>query len=142
MFVEVTDEAGPGFQQVLSSRGLAVADYDDDGDLDMLLTHLDEPPSLLRNDSEVGSWLIVVCEDEKGGIIPIGTEVEVTAGGRTQWRDIASGDSYMSTHDPRPHFGLGDVETVDEVKVTWPDKTVSVRKNVRARQLLRIKKGT
>ena len=108
----------------------------------MLITHLDAPPSLLRNDSEVGSWLVVVCEDEKGGIVPIGTEVEVTAGGRTHWRDIASGDSYMSTHDPRPHFGLGAVETVDRVKVTWPDKTVSVRKNVPARQILRIKKGT
>ena len=142
MFVDVTEAAGPGFQQVLSSRGLALADYDDDGDLDMLLTHLDAPPSLLRNDSKVGSWLVVVCEDEKGGIIPIGTEVQVTAGGVTQWRDIASGDSYMSTHDPRPHFGLGELETVDEVVVTWPDKTTSVRKNVSARQFLRIKKGT
>ena len=138
MFVDVTEASGPGFQQVLSSRGLAMADYDDDGDLDMLLTHLDAPPSLLRNDSEVGSWLIVVCEDERGGIIPIGTEVEVTAGGRTQWRDIASGDSYMSTHDPRPHFGLGGAETVEEIKVTWPDQTTSVRTNVPARQILRI----
>ena len=68
--------------------------------------------------------------------------MEVTAGGRTQWRDIASGDSYMSTHDSRPHFGLGEIETVDEVKVTWPDKTVSTRTNVPARQILRIKKGT
>jgi hypothetical protein len=48
----------------------------------------------------------------------------------------------MSTHDPRPHFGLGELETVDEVVVTWPDKTTSVRKNVPARQILRIKKGT
>jgi hypothetical protein len=48
----------------------------------------------------------------------------------------------MSTHDPRPHFGLGDAETVDEVKVTWPDKTVSVRTDIPARQILRIKKGT
>jgi hypothetical protein len=108
----------------------------------MLITHLDSPPSLLRNDSEVGSWLIVVCEDERAGIVPIGTEVRVTSGGRTQWRDIASGDSYMSTHDPRPHFGLGSAETVDEVEVIWPDNTRSVRRNVPARQILRIKKGT
>jgi len=127
---------------VRASRGLALADYDDDGDLDLLITHLDAPPSLLRNDSEVGSWLVVVCEDERGGIAPIGTEVRVTAGGVTRWRDIASGDSYMSTHDPRPHFGLGSAETVDEIDVTWPDKTRSVRTNVPARQILRIKKGT
>jgi len=141
-FVDVTDAAGPGFAQVLSSRGLAVADYDDDGDLDMLITHLDAPPTLLRNDSRTGSWLVVVCEDERGGIVPIGTEVRVTAGGRTWWRDVASGDSYMSTHDPRPHFGLGSLETVDRVEVTWPDRTKSVRTNVPARQFLRIRKGT
>jgi len=142
MFVEVGADAGPGFAEVRSSRGLAVADYDDDGDLDLLITNLDGPPSLLRNDSRSGSWLVVVCEDERGGIIPIGTQVRVRAGGRTWWRDIASGDSYMSTHDSRPHFGLGGIETVDEVDVVWPDGTKSVRRDVMARQLLRIRKGT
>jgi hypothetical protein len=141
MFVDATNAAGPGFQEVLSSRGLAVADYDDDGDLDLLVTNLDAPPSLLRNESRVGSWLTVVCEDEHGGILPIGTEVRVTAGGRTQWRDIASGDSYMSTHDSRPHFGLGAAETVDRVEVKWPDGTTSVRQNLAARQILHIRKG-
>ena len=52
---------------------------------------------------------------------PIGTLVTITAGGRRQFRDIAAGDSYMSTHDPRPHFGLGDAAIVDEVDVRWPD---------------------
>jgi hypothetical protein len=142
MFVDVTDQAGPGFQEVLSSRGLAVADYDDDGDLDLLMTHLDAPPSLLRNDSRVGSWLTVTLEDEKGGVAPIGAEVRVTAGGRTQWRDVASGGSYMSTHDPRPHFGLGEATVVDRVEVRWPDGTRSTRTNVPARRNLHIKKGT
>jgi hypothetical protein len=141
-FVDVAASAGPGFEQVLPSRGLAVGDYDDDGDLDLLITQLDAPPTLLRNDSRGGSWLTVVCEDERGGIAPIGTEVRVRAGGRTQWRDIAAGDSYMSTHDPRPHFGLGAVETVDEVEVTWPDGTKTVRTHVPARQFLRVRKGT
>ena len=73
--------------------------------------------------------------------MPIGTQVRVTASGISQWRDIASGDSYMSTHDPRPHFGLGDAERVDEVEVTWPDGTTTVLKDVPARQTLRIRKG-
>jgi hypothetical protein len=142
-FVDVTDTAGPGWQKVESSRGLAAADYDDDGDLDLLITELDAPPTLLRNDSRSsGAWLVVTLEDEKGGIQPIGAEVRVKAGGRSHWRDVASGDSYMSTHDPRPHFGLGEVVVVDELEVKWPDGTKTVRKNVPVRQHLRIKKGS
>jgi hypothetical protein len=138
-FVDVTDGAGPGFQQVLPSRGLAVADYDNDGDLDLLITNLDAPPTLLRNDSTVGSWLEVTLEDGKGGIAPIGAEVRVTAGGRTQWRDVAAGDSYMSTHDPRPHFGLGAATMVDQVEVRWPDGRKTILNNVPARQNLHVR---
>jgi len=142
LFVEVSGAAGPGFEQALSSRGLAVADYDDDGDLDLLVTHLDAPPSLLRNEGGGGAWLTVVCEDEHGSVSPVGTEVRLKAGGRGQWRDVASGDSYLSTHDPRLHFGLGSAETVDEVDVRWPDGTHTVRRDVPARQMLRVRKGS
>ena len=84
----------------------------------------------------------MTLEDARGGIAPIGAEVRVKAGGRAYWRDVASGDSYMSTHDPRPHFGLGDATVVDELEVKWPDGTRSLRKKVPVRQNLRIKKGS
>jgi enediyne biosynthesis protein E4 len=141
-FVDVTGEAGPGFETQESNRGLAVGDYDNDGDLDILITALDAPPLLLRNDSQGGSWITIVCEIPGGGADPIGTVVTLTAGGRVQRRDIASGDSYMSSHDPRPHFGLGKAETVDSIDVRWPDGTHSVRTNVPARQFLTIRKGS
>ncbi len=141
-FVDATAEAGPGFEELLSSRGLAVGDYDDDGDLDLLVTNLDAPPSLLRNESRGGAWLTVVCEGPRGEPGPVGTTVTVRAGGRTQQRDVAAGDSFLSTHDPRPHFGLGAAERVDEVDVRWPDGSHSLRKDVAARQFLRVRKGS
>jgi enediyne biosynthesis protein E4 len=142
LFRDATEEAGPGFEEVRSSRGLAVGDFDNDGDLDLLVTNLDGVPSLLRNDSAAGAWLTVILEDRAGHPSPIGATVTVTAAGRTQWRDIAAGDSYMSTHDPRPHFGLGRAEVVDKVDVRWPDGTHTVREKVRARQMLTIRQGT
>jgi enediyne biosynthesis protein E4 len=141
-FVDATDQAGPGFEPKALSRGLAVGDFDNDGRLDLLISHVDGPPSLLRNETEGGAWLTVICEDRHGATNPIGTQVRVTAGGKVQWRDIAAGDSFMSTHDPRPHFGLGPAEMVDQIDVTWPDGTHSVRHGVKARQFLRIRQGS
>jgi len=142
-FRDATEEAGPGFQESWSSRGLAVGDFDNDGKVDVLVSHLDAPPSLLRNESpDGGAWLTVVCEGKHGEANPIGTTVTVRAGGRVQSRDIAAGDSFLSTNDPRPHFGLGAYTTVDEVLVRWPDGTRSVRRGVPARQFLRVRYGS
>jgi len=141
-FLDVSAEAGPGFATRRSSRGLAIGDYDNDGDLDVLITALDAPPILLRNDSPGGAWITIVCEIPGRGTDPIGTVVTLTAGGRSQRRDIASGDSYMSSHDPRPHFGLGGAETVDRIDVRWPDGTHTLRTGVPARQFLTIRKGS
>jgi hypothetical protein len=141
LFRDASDEAGPGFGIERSHRGVAVGDFDDDGRLDLLITALDAPPELLRNEGPAGSWLRVVCQDPGGTAIPIGTKVSVTARGRTQTRDLASGDSYLSSHDPRLHFGLGTAEVVDEVLVRWPDGTRSVLRNVPARQFLKVTKG-
>jgi hypothetical protein len=140
LFRDASAEAGPGFQILRAHRGLAVGDFDDDGRLDILVTALDEPPELLHNESTAGSWLMVVCEAPGGTAIPIGTKVTITAGGRKTSRDIASGDSYASTHDPRLHFGLGKAESADEVVVRWPDGTRTVLKGVPARQVLVVRK--
>jgi hypothetical protein len=141
-FHDVTAEAGPGFESKQSSRGLAVGDYDNDGDLDILTTNLDAPPDLLRNVGAGGAWLEIVCEIPGGMAVPIGTTVTVTAAGRTQRRDVASGDSYLSSHDSRLHFGLGEAETVERIDVRWPDGTRTVRTNVPARRPITIRKGS
>ncbi len=139
---DASAEAGPGFETARSYRGLAVGDIDDDGRLDVLVTAIDAPPVLLHNEGRAGSWLTVACQGAHGEPDPIGTVVTVRSGGRTQSRDIASGDSFLSSHDPRAHFGLGDAETVDEVDVRWPDGTHSRRRGVPARQLLKLRYGS
>ncbi|MBT4499439.1 MAG: CRTAC1 family protein [Gemmatimonadetes bacterium] len=137
-FIDVTDEAGPGFQLIEASRGLAAGDYDNDGDLDLLFSNLDEPPTLLRNESEKGSWLSLVLEIPPGRGPVIGTRVVVTAGGKRLIRDVASGGSYLSTHDHRLHFGLGSVGVVERIEITWPDGHRTVREEVAANQFLAI----
>jgi hypothetical protein len=135
-FRDVTGDAGPGFQVKLSSRGLAVGDYENDGDLDLLISNLDAPPTLLRNDGPTGAWLVVVVEGPNGGPTPPGTRVVVRAGGKTYMRDFAAGDSYASSHDSRLHFGLGTAERAEQVVVTWPGGRQSVIENVPARRPL------
>jgi len=141
-FHNVTEDAGDGFRLEQCSRGLAVGDYDDDGDLDLLVTNLDAPPALLRNESACGSWITIVCEVPPGSGPRIGSSVTVTAQGRTRIRDLACGDSFLSTHDFRLHFGLGDAERVEKVDVRWPDGTHTVREDVPARQFLVIRKDS
>jgi enediyne biosynthesis protein E4 len=120
-FTDVTADSGPGFATTRSSRGLAVGDFDDDGDPDLLFTALDEPPSLLRNETSAGSWLSVLLAPAAGAGPAIGAKVTVRTGTRSQWRDVASGDSFLSSHDPRLHFGLATAAAADRVEVRWPD---------------------
>jgi enediyne biosynthesis protein E4 len=141
-FRDASAEAGPGLEPARPYRGLAVGDFDNDGRLDVLLTSLDGPPALLHNEGRTGSWLTVACAGAHGEPNPLGTVVTIRAGGRSQSQDIASGDSFLSTHDSRPHFGLGAAEKVDEVDVRWPDGTHSRRRDVPARQILKIRYGS
>jgi hypothetical protein len=140
-FADVSAGAGPAFASRRVNRGLAAGDYDDDGDVDLLVTGLDAPPLLLRNDSRRGHWLTVVCEVPAGKRVPLpGTRVEVRAGGRTLFRDVTSSDSFLSCPDPRLHFGLGDARTAERVTVFWRDGTTTTRENVPADQFLAVRK--
>ncbi len=115
------------------ARGSAAADFDNDGDLDAAVNVIGGPALLLRNEGGDGHWLTVVPE----GLVP-GTVAEVTLeNGSVLRRELLAGSSYLSTEDPRLHFGLGDGQAV-EVTVTWPDGAATSLQNVESGQILTV----
>ena len=96
---------------------------------------------LLRNDSARGSWLTVSLVVPPGSRTPIGATVVVEAGGRRNIQDLATGGSYMSSHDPRLHFGLGPAGVADRIEVTWPGGARQVLTAIPANQRLTISRA-
>ena len=109
-FEDVSAASGPGAATPHSSRGAAFGDFDNDGDVDVLVFNMNEPPSLLRNDyAGRNGWIAVKLEGTRSNRAALGAIVRVTAGGRTQARAVLSQSSYYSHDDLRLHFGLGGV---------------------------------
>jgi hypothetical protein len=130
-FRDASAEAGPGLAVERSSRGLAVGDVDDDGDLDLVVSNVDATPTLLVNETpRRGAWLVV---DAPGAL-----RVVAEAGGRTISRDLVRGGSYLSASDPRFHLGLGPVSKVDRLTATWPGGATRVEVDVPANRRVRL----
>ncbi len=136
---DVSRSAGPGFQTAVSARGLAVGDFDDDGDLDLLITTMDGPPLLLRNDSpRLGHWLKLLVLNRHGSPA-INARAVLVAGGRSQMRELRSGSTYQSQSALELHFGLGEAATIDSLEISWIGGKKTSLKDVQADQTLTIK---
>ena len=141
-FVDVSAEAGPAITAENLGRGCAFGDFDNDGDVDILVNNLDGPPTLLRNDgSHRNRSILIKCVGTRSNRSAIGTRVTVTCGGRRQIADVMSGSSYYSQHDLRLHFGLGQAEAADRVEVAWPSGTRDALEKLASGHLYVIEEG-
>jgi hypothetical protein len=140
-FEEIGQQAGTGIMTPHSSRGCAFGDFDNDGDLDILIVNMNEPPSLLRNDIKGNShWIKVKLLGTKSNRSAIGARVVAHYGGKSNVQTLASQSSYLSANDPRLHFGLGAAQQVD-FDIFWPSGEVEHLKAVEADQLITVQEG-
>lgn len=130
VWIDATVKTGGPFVELHSARGVAFGDPDDDGDVDAVVIDLDERPRLLENRSvRGGRWLAVKLAGVRSNRDGIGAKVTVKAGGRSWKHEMRTTQGLYSSHDPRLHFGLGPVGSIEEVTVEWPS---GARSTVRA----------
>ena len=142
VFVPAGPKAGSSLQVAKVSRGAAFGDYDNDGDVDIIVVNLNDAPTLLRNEGgNARYWLGLELEGATSNRDGVGARVRITAGGRTQTREVRRGYGYQSGHDGRLLFGLGDQEKVDRVEITWPSGQVQVLEDPGIRQYVKLREG-
>jgi hypothetical protein len=138
---EEIPNAGPGVTTPHSSRGCAFGDFDNDGDLDILILNMNEPPSLLRNDLKgTHHWLKIKLVGTKSNRSAIGARVLVRYSGKVQAQEVLSQSSFYSCNDSRLHFGLGQATTADLV-IHWPSGITEKYPNVKCDQLITIREA-
>ncbi|HUQ93475.1 MAG TPA: CRTAC1 family protein [Bryobacteraceae bacterium] len=138
-FRDVSAQAGPAFGMEHVGRGSVVADFDNDGDLDIVIANLGDRPFLFRNDTAPRRhWLAVELRGKASNRFGVGARVTLTAAGRRQVRDMTNVASYLSSGELRLHFGLGAAAQVERVEVAWPGGGRQVVENVKADQVLRV----
>jgi hypothetical protein len=147
-FKEVTTQSGSGVLTAKSSRGCAFGDFDNDGDVDVLVMNMNEPPSLLRNEyisrqsRESNNWLKVKLIGTKSNRSAIGARVQLQGGLHLQTQEVTSQSSYYSHNDLRLNFGLGQSAKAVHIEIRWPNGEVETVKDIPVNQVVKIKEGS
>ena len=142
-FEKVSDSLGPDFMRPIVGRGLATADFDNDGSIDIATNNRGDYPSLLRNDGgNANHWLTVQLIGTKSNRDGTGSALKLTSEGFVISEQAKGGMGYMSASDPRIHFGLGKRKTISSLEITWPSGQVDHLINVPIDQIIAVKEGT
>lgn len=141
-FGDVSKLLGPAILDPISARGCACGDFDNDGDLDVILNPVNDYPQLLRCDSSTGNhWIKIRTIGRKSNRSGIGARIKCVCGDHQQIDEVRSGGSYASQNDLRVHFGLGKATSADRLEIRWPSGQVDVLENVAADRLIHVEEG-
>jgi hypothetical protein len=142
VFENVSDQLGADFLLPRVSRGAAIGDLDNDGDLDILVNNNGQPPQLLRNDGgNSNHWLQLFLIGTHSNRDAVGARVKLTAGDLVLFDERKGGMSYQSAQDPRLHFGLGQRSAIDQIEIKWPSGEFTKLINLKADQILSVEEG-
>ena len=138
-FKDISNDLGSYFQKEYVGRGACLGDYDNDGDFDVYIANLNNRGMFLRNNKgNQNNWLMINLIGTTSNRDAIGTRVNITAGGRTQYAQEKSTTGYLSQNDHRMHFGLAKNDIVEKIEIKWPSGKVQVIENIKANQILTI----
>jgi enediyne biosynthesis protein E4 len=139
-FEDVSSTAGADFTRAAPHRGLAYGDLDNDGRMDLVVTALGSPASVLRNITETRNhWLLLKLAGTKSNRMGIGAQIRVTTDdGRRLYNEATTSTGYAGSSDPRVHFGLGDSRVVREIEIRWPSGTRQVLQNVNVDRVMEV----
>jgi hypothetical protein len=136
-FRDVSAVSGPAFQIKHVGRGAATGDFDNDGDLDIIVSNCGQPPMLIRNDGgNRNHWIAIKARGRESNSFGVGSRVKVEAGGKTQIKEIYSAGSYLSGSDLRLYFGLGGERKIKQIEILWPSGKKQILNDVAADQVL------
>ena len=141
-FEKVANSLGPDFNRPIAGRGLATADFDNDGDIDIALNNRGDLPGILRNDGgNANHWLEILLIGTKSNRDGIGSSLKLTAEGVTHVEQSKGGMGYMSASDPRIHFGLGRRTKIDALEITWPSGQVDKLTSIPVDHIIAVREG-